>query len=286
MSIKTLYFSSLLDGSPESIKRLGELYDDGEQMSAKGLFEALKKHGVPYGFIDNTSDIWARDFMPVEIKSAEPENRKFVSFKYNPWYLKGLPYRRNDYKKEIQGQFPNLDLRYTGVILDGGNIVSSPSKNKVIISNRIMIENKCRTKKELAQKLTKILNAEEVIIIPSLPATLKKGGDMTGHADGMVRFIDENKVVCNDTGAKLERDITTILNKHGIEVIPFPFEECYINYLETEKYIFLPLFDIPYDDEAYNRAKKILLKPIVPVKGIAKLAEIGGGVLNCISWEL
>ena len=48
---------------------------------------------------------------------------------------------------------------------------------------------------ELVRELTRLLEAE-VIIIPSLKS------DMTGHADGMVRFLDEHTAIGNCVPSK------------------------------------------------------------------------------------
>lgn len=136
------------------------------------------------------------------------------------------------------------------------------------------------------QELEEILQAQ-VIIIPSLI------NDMTGHADGMIRFADENTVIGNDTPTKngLEQRIKSILTNHGIDVIDFPYfyspksssVGCYLNFLETERYIFLPVFGNELDDKAVASAKEIFSKTIIPVN-INEIAE-EGGALNCISWE-
>ena len=47
-----------------------------------GFEKTLSKNNIPYKFLSNTNDIWAVDYMPVQI-SAD----KFVQFKYNPDYL-------------------------------------------------------------------------------------------------------------------------------------------------------------------------------------------------------
>lgn len=40
-----------------------------------------KNNDIQYDFIKGTKDIWARDYMPVQI-----EKNKFVKFTYNPDY--------------------------------------------------------------------------------------------------------------------------------------------------------------------------------------------------------
>lgn len=135
-------------------------------------------------------------------------------------------------------------------------------------------------------KLAKLLEAN-VIIIPSLKS------DMTGHADGMVRFVDENTVVANAPLSPFgfETKVKKALQNHGIEVLDFPYfyskgdsaVGCYLNYLETEKFIFLPVFGVDTDNETIDLAKNIFGKTIIPVN-INEIAA-DGGLLNCISWE-
>jgi agmatine deiminase len=63
----------------------------------------------------------------------------------------------------------------------------------------------------------------------------------------------------------------------------------YINYLETEKAVFLPQFGENLedkDDEALGVFKNIFRekrKAVIPIK-CSELSK-GGGVLNCISWN-
>lgn len=268
LTVPMLYFSSLIQTNPTY------------KPAADRLFAALDLFNIKYNFIYKTKDIWLRDFMPTKTKSGE-----YVSFRYEPGYLTENSELKTDFRQNIVPQFP-LPIIYSHINLDGGNIVFSPSKEKAVISDRIYSENTQYTKDELIKQLEKLLGAQ-VIIIPSD----KK--DMTGHADGMVRFIDENTVIGNYTSYKngLEQRIKRELKKYGINTIDFPYfyspnnsaVGCYINYLETEQAVFLPVFGINMDNEAIGAAKSLFNKTIVPVN-INEIAK-DGGVLNCISWE-
>ena len=111
--------------------------------------------------------------------------------------------------------------------------------------------------------------------------------------EDMTRFVDENTVIGNCVPSKngLEQRIKSALQKYGIGVIDFPYFSssndsavgCYLNFLETERHIFLPVFDNAMDDKAITAAEEIFSKKIVPVN-INEIAK-EGGVLNCISWE-
>lgn len=263
------YFSSLLRSSPTCFP------------AAARLFFALDSNGIPYRFIGNTHDIWLRDFMPIRTSTG-----KYISFRYEPSYLDSFPELRTDFRKDIAPSFPLENLVYSSINLDGGNIVFSPSRKSAVISDRVFMENFGYSSAELVQELECLLEAR-VIIIPSLRS------DMTGHADGMIRFIDENTAVGNAPRSRfgLEAHIKATLRNHGIEVCDFPYFDskgdsavgCYLNFLDTEQAIFLPVFDVDMDREAIETAKELFNKTIVPVN-INEIAK-QGGVLNCISWE-
>lgn len=265
-----LYLSSLLQKNPTY------------KPAADRLFAAFESAGIEYRLLDGTHDIWLRDFMPVQIRDGS-----YVSFRYEPSYLADIPKLKTNYKQDIASRF-SFSVTYSDVNLDGGNVVFSPSREKAIISDRILKENPNYTQAELIKTLEQQLKAQ-VILIPSL----KKKNDMTGHADGMVRFVNENTVIGNCVPSKkgLEQRIQSVLQGYGIDVIDFPYFSssndsavgCYLNFLETERYIFMPVFGNELDGKAIASAKGIFTKMIVPIN-INEIAK-EGGVLNCISWE-
>lgn len=255
--------------------------------AAENLFAALKAHGIQYALLPNTKDIWLRDFMPIERKDG-----KYISFRYEPSYLKGDPCRKTDFRRDISGQFwifypEHHWVTYSDINLDGGNLVFSPLKSKVIVSDRIFAENPGYTRYALLNKLEQLLEAQ-IILIPSLPS------DMTGHADGMARFVDEDTVIGNATPYQngLEQRVKAALKQRGLRVIDFPYYSspgisaagCYLNFLETDSHIFLPVFGSDMDCQAVEAAEQLFPKAIVPVQ-INEIAA-DGGCLNCISWEI
>lgn len=169
--------------------------------------------------------------MPVKTKSGE-----YISFRYKPSYLDNYDELRTDFRNEVAPNLALENLVFSDINLDGGDVVFSPSKEKVIISDRVYSENPSWHKAELTAKLAKLLEAN-VIIIPSLKS------DMTGHADGMVRFVNENTVVANAPLSPFgfETKVKKALQNHGIEVLDFPYFDsngdtaigCYLNFLET-----------------------------------------------------
>lgn len=265
-----IYFSALLQTTPSY------------KAAATRLFAALDCRGIPYTLLQNTRDIWLRDFMPVKTGTG-----RHISFRYEPRYLKKDPQLRTDFRREIAPQLPLQNLVYSHINLDGGNVVFSPSKTRAIISDRVFEESDDLSPAALVRELERLLEAR-VIIIPSLRS------DMTGHADGMVRFIDETTAVGNRSVHPfgLERRIQSVLHNHGIDVVDFPFFSspkdsavgCYLNFLDTETHLLLPVFGAKEDSRAIATAEGLFHKPVVPID-IREIAQ-EGGVLNCISWEM
>ena len=244
------------------------------------LTAALDTHNIPDRFLPNTKDIWVRDFMPVRTGSG-----KLVSFRYEPSYLKNDPDLRTDFRKDLAPQL-GLSVTYSNINLDGGNVVFSPSGARVLISDRVFSENTEYPSAALVRELSELLEAE-VLIIPSLKS------DMTGHADGMARFLDDRTVLCNRplSSCGFEQQVKRAVQDCGLDAVDFPFVPtggvsavgCYLNYLETEQVVFLPVFGIEQDAEAETSARQLFSKEIVPVN-IREIAQ-QGGCLNCISWE-
>lgn len=265
-----LYFSSLLKTNPQY------------SLSVENLFSVLSDSGEKFTLFDGARDIWARDYMPIKTKSGQ-----YISFRYEPSYLADDQQLRTNFKTDIAPHFA-LPVIYSNINLDGGNVVFSPSKTKAVVTDRVFSENPGYAKSTLLTALGELLEAE-IIIIPSLTSRY----DMTGHADGVVRFIDENTVLGNASPYKIgyEQKVKTALKEHGISVMDFPYFDSagksavgsYLNFLETDKHIFLPVFSDAQDETAVKRAKEIFDIKIVAVN-INSIAE-AGGVLNCISWE-
>ena len=119
--------------------------------AANILSAALDLFNIKYKLLNNTNDIWARDYMPIKTKSG-----KYISFRYEPSYLANNPQLRTDFKTDIAPSFKVDNLVYTDINLDGGNVVFSPSKEKVIISDRVFSENPEYDKNTLLLELEKL----------------------------------------------------------------------------------------------------------------------------------
>lgn len=273
---EVVYLSALLASQyPETCKRLTDI---------------LNKHNIPFAFLEGTKDIWCRDYMPVQTPSG-----KLIQFKYDPSYLKGPKYSnsRSDVKhvNEVNGITPI----FSDINLDGGNVVMYG--NKAIITDRVFSENPDWTEDNLKTELAKLLECE-IIIIPAY----KPEYDFTGHADGMMRFVDSNTVLVNNLDQDLmymKKAIIKALDNANLNYINFPWFEykikgntdhaigIYLNYLEVDHIIIMPVFGVPGNKDAEALAK---LKEVFPDKTIETIdyndIALTGGILNCTTWTI
>lgn len=228
---KFVYLSNLLDEKcPREFEQLKYWFD---------------KFKIKNGILPNTKDLWVVDFMPFQVHQDY-----FVQYKYDPDYLKpkNEQHSRTDPSKVYNemGIVPNK----VNIVLDGGNVVKS--KNKVIITTKVFKENHNYPEQNLITEIKNQLEVDQVIVIPQEP------NDFVGHADSMVRFIDEETVLINQyPNNRIYQDfgfaLRWSLRNAGLNYIELPYTSwqnddeydatgCYINFLEVGKIIFYPVF--------------------------------------------
>lgn len=237
--------------------------------------------------ISGTSDIWCRDYMPIQLD----ENR-FCQFVYDPDYL--LDGQELITSPDTCRLSFMQDYQHVPIVLDGGNVVAS--RSKVILTEKVYKENPKIDRPRLREQLELIFHAE-CIFIP------KQAGDKVGHSDGVVRFLSEKRVLINDystTDPVYGERVQKVLQTRGLEIEILPmFEESeeqpcsgipsavgiYINYVQAGAIVVVPGYGRPEDETALEKIRKVMpdAKVIqVPCRNLAK----DGGVLNCISWTI
>ena len=184
--------------------------------TCKRLTDILNKHNIPFAFLEGTKNIWCRDYMPVQTPSG-----KLIQFKYDPSYLSAPEY--SDSRSDVRhvDKVNGINPIFSGINLDGGNVVMLG--NKAIITDRIFSENPDWDKEKLINELSTLLECE-IIIIPAY----KPEYDYTGHADGMIRFVDSNTVLVNNLDQDLKYMKVAIgkaLEKANLKYINFPWFE-------------------------------------------------------------
>lgn len=270
-----VYFSALLESDP----RFPGAY--------KRIAEILDRNHVKYDLLECTRDVWARDYMPVQISKNE-----FVQFRYNPSYLIDEPERRSE--PLIVCRANNINPAYSEINLDGGNVIRW--HDKVIMTNRLYTENpEFTNKKELVEEIGRQLKSD-IIIIPQI------NSDFTGHSDGLVRFYNENTIIGNDRKEEYEywvKSTTKVIDTFNLKYIDMPMFEykdkrchgssigCYMNWLEIGNLIVFPVFEVPgnKDKLALDLIMSLYPGKIIEPININDIAN-QGGLMNCISWNI
>lgn len=258
------------------------------KLELKKLREIIRLNNFKYGHIAGTKDYFCRDYMPIQLAKNE-----FVQFKFQPDYLINIPGRQkfltntnNVLKKN--NFLENFRIKQTELILDGGNIIKS--EGKVIITDKVAKDNNL-TVEQIKPKLENILKAK-VIIIPSYP------GEETGHADGIIRFLNEDSVLTinldNEINDWKDRLIFEI-GKADLKLFTLPKAKSpendwrYINYLQIGNKIIVPSFKNNRDsDKIIIPFMKNLFKRFdytIDTLDADRISE-NGGVLNCFTWNI
>jgi agmatine deiminase len=253
----------------------------------KGLQQALVSHGVEVRLLQNTKDIWVRDFAPIQVT-----DRTFVKFRYEPDYLRGdhEQWKTGD---EVLDSLRQLGtFRHSDIVLDGGNVVVS--REKVILTDKVYKENPHVSREQLRRQLQELFQVDQLIVIP------KQAYDPIGHSDGVVRFLNEDSVVMNDYthfDPAYGETVQKVLKRFRLQIELLPhFEERktvegipsavgnYVNLLYTEKVLVAPQYGADPDEEAVKTLERLLPnRKIVPLECTGLARE--GGAFNCATFS-
>lgn len=269
-----VYFSDILQTRKE--------FSDSFEL----ICSLLKKHRISYKLLTGTKDIWCRDYMPIQVEIDD-----FVQFRYEPSYLGDFPELKSDTNLTLKSN--SIEAKFSNINLDGGNVVRS--SDKAILTTRVFKENPHLSKDQLIPELEELLGVE-VLFIPDLKT------DVTGHADGHLRFIDQETVLVNELKNEFKywKDgFLSMAKSANLSFVEMPWFEHrdkkypetavggYVNYLEAGALILFPVFEVRgnRDMEALNVISSVFPdRKIEPIN----INEIGkyGGLLNCISWTV
>ena len=268
--LKVVFFSDLLS------KRCPVLF--------QSITAALKEYNIAYGQLDNTKDIWCRDYMPIQI-----EDGRLVYYIYNPDYLQTPYYRRtitDIYSIESPNNHFGKNVQFLDLVIDGGNVVICG--DKVVMTEKVFAENKDKSPDEVRQ-LLKDAFQRDIIFLP----WDKK--EYLGHSDGIVHYVGDNKVLLtnyDNFSPYFYRKYRKILDS-AFDVIPLKYNRpkihhhswAYINFLKVDNLVLVPQLGIPEDEQAIQQISATM--PKYKVVGIPSLEAVRkGGALNCISWDI
>jgi len=215
-----------------------EIFKQNFEPEYSEITSILAKYGVGFTTLPDTKDIWCRDYMPIQISETE-----FVEYRYDPDYLQAKKYRKIKTYPDIVCDKIGLKTIKSDLVIDGGNIVKS--RNGIILTDKVLAENKdFYTPSQLIEILKTTFKVDRITLIPW---DKEDGIEYFGHSDGMIRFINENKVLINgyfkEYSEKFKNLFFGELDKSGLEFIELNFNVKtpneslnwgYINFLQTK----------------------------------------------------
>lgn len=312
-----LYISSLIDRKYGALD--AEVRDD--------LKSSILKFCPDCELLYNTRDVWARDYMPIQLT-----NNVFLGYTYYPDYVDDSECITNwqlhnvhTQRQQVKNEHSDFNVIQIPIILDGGNVVKALVNNNpcMIMCDKVLIENNVLEKDfriwwdrwwDENFSGTKM----ELVLLPW------EGRDINpiGHADGMVRYIENGRVLMTnyvdfdkrykeDHGISCEKklieagfkvEFLSYLDKFNYEEdktfrLLFKHSWCYINFLQVGNRILVPSLGYePLDkeairqiDQAFNIGKHIADIQLISVDMTSIVDDMGaeqnsGGALNCLSW--
>ena len=240
--------------------------------------------------VKQSLDMWMRDFPPTMPKQQ-------VKFKYRPQYIS------TEQAKFDEGNFEKFasvvglpQLRGSDLVLEGGNIVDN-GFDIAITTDRTYDDNPTMSHQEFVNKLETAIH-RKVAVLPDPE-------DTTGHADGVVTFVENNTLLISlfddaDGPSFYDAMETAVLDVFpNLTVVPLPCyakkgktqgfvsaEGSYANSLVTNNAVYLPFFaNQTSNDRAFAAFKNNTNKDIIPVYNASKVPVLGGS-LRCMTWQI
>ncbi len=188
---------------------------------------------------------------------------KFVRFTYNPDYLKPKKYQKTISDVDSICKAINLTITKSNLIVDGGHV--SKTTDKVIMCDKVFHENKHIPERDIIKQLQNLFEVDKLFSVPW------DINDFTGHADGMVRFIDSNTVLINDyskENAEFQRCFRMSLHNAGLDWIELTYNlphdptltsarGLYLNYLQMKQAVIVPTFKTKFGDKAVKVLEQV-----------------------------
>jgi len=224
-------------------------------------------------------DIWIRDWAPVVVKNESGKSAGIKAI-YRPRYVpRSSALRLDDLAGTALASLLGLPLTNVPLVWDFGNLAYN-GRGNAIITNRLIGDNETLSIDAIRNILHKKLEFARIIFIPVEP------GDATGHTDGTIRFLDENRLLIAQypksyaLGHKfMEEQMEFFFARLGVELVrmPQPTPEdhmaegigsafgCYMNYLRYGNTVFMPNYGIRHDSKA-NRILRNAGMTVVPIR--------------------
>ena len=240
--------------------------------------------------VDQFLDMWMRDYPP-----CMPNQQ--IKFRYRPQYISKAQAKFDEGNFKRFARMMGLpELQQSHLVLEGGNIVEN-GVDAAITTERAHEDNYYLTKKEFVKELERTIN-RKVAVLPDPQ-------DTTGHADGIVSFVEEDVLLISlfddaDGPRYYEAMKKAVLQVFpNLTVVPLPCyiqnsesqgfataEGSYANSLVTNNAVYLPFFSNQTSNQrAFDVFQRSTKKDVVPVHNSGKVPVLGGS-LRCMTWQI
>lgn len=160
-----------------------------ERQDADHLIDLLTRAGIAQsGFVvlpSPVDDVWVRDYGPTFVRLAGGGHALIA----NPYVPGEHPYRKGDNAVSFAlGAALDLPVYRLPLTIEGGNLVGD-GYGLMITSTATLDRNPELSRQDVAAIMTRYFGCDRTHFIEALP------GEVTGHADMAVRFIDRTTVV-------------------------------------------------------------------------------------------
>jgi agmatine/peptidylarginine deiminase len=251
------------------------------------MHDVLQKEGVCHALLEDTADIWCRDYMPIQTSTNE-----MVAYIYRPDYLSTPKMQKyitdTDLMVEhIQEEYAGVDIKRLDLVIDGGNVVKCG--DTIVMTEKVFNENPDWPEFMVLDKLEEAFGCE-VLLLP---------WDRTeeyGHSDGIIHYVGDNRVLLTNyddfSPAYFRRFRNQLERKFEVIPLSYPVKNksehnwAYINYLQVGNLMMVPQMGIPEDEMAIEQIQSIVPETMHVVGIPAMEAVRNGGALNCVSWNI
>ncbi len=253
-----------------------------------------------------TDDTWVRDFGPIYVMS----NSALVifNFTFNAWGEKYTYDHDNAFNKLYKEKIINsVTINDIDFILEGGNL-------EVNNQSLLMCSSSCFKRKNNKNNLNiksiqtdfhKWFGCDNILWIDDV---ILAGDDTDGHIDTLVRFCKDDVIVYSAPGhhadpnneclLSLDRQVKMLRkNESSIgEIIPLPCPQpifhdgnqlpaTYANFLITNKYVFVPVFNDKQDISALKIMEQLFpSREIIDIESNALIQQYGG--IHCATMQI
>jgi agmatine deiminase len=247
---------------------------------------------------------FCRDYMPVQGADGQ-----FVLFKYLPFYIGNMAFHERPYTSQMEFcSTLGIDcILADHIVMDGRSI--EIFEDKGIITDRVIYNNYGpwnKMKPVVLQQIKQLLKLKELIVVPADP------GNLSGHVDGLVRFIDRDTVLINDSDildniemAESEKvkfhmwknNFHASLRNAGLDIKTLPYavarnketdgselKGLYLKFLLLDDKILMHSFDQATFSNiaAKEKLERLYKRPVIPFGAIHLAKE--GGIINGVTW--